>query len=246
MSLIDLFSPSFLMYLGIMILIVSVLVVYFESKSREQNHKIASMFSIVSTLAEDMNQMKFAVGHMANQSFSGGNGPTLEENIRPFSMQDDGQLIEVSDDEDDDEVSDDEISCDDEVSDDESSCDDEVSDDEISCDDDIEHDVSVKVFKIGEEISLNKKEEEKLENIIKNSSLKIEELVEETPLEESLNEIQVMKKININLDENENEESVDYKKFSLQKLKTLVIDKGLVTDSSKLKKPELLKLLGIE
>jgi hypothetical protein len=228
------------MYLGIMILIVSVLVVYFESKSREQNHKIASMFSIVSTLAEDMNQMKFAVGHMTNQSLSGGNGPTLEENIRPFSMQDDGQLIEVSDD---DSSSDDD---DPEEDDDDSSCDEDEVDESSSDDDNNEHDVSVKVFKIGEEITLNNKEEDNLENIIENSALEIEEIVEETPLEESVNEIQVMKIININLDENESEESVDYKKFSLQKLKTLVIDKGLVTDSSKLKKPELLKLLGIE
>ena len=50
-SLTDLFSLPFLMFLGILVLVVALVVVYFESKFREQNHKIASMFSIVSTLA---------------------------------------------------------------------------------------------------------------------------------------------------------------------------------------------------
>ena len=41
-------------------------------------------------------------------------------------------------------------------------------------------------------------------------------------------------------------EPVDYKKLSLQKLKSIVTEKGLAIDTSKLKKLELLKLLGIE
>jgi cell division protein FtsL len=51
-SLADLFNPTFLMFLGILVLVVALLVVYFESKMRDQNHKIASMLSLVSTLAE--------------------------------------------------------------------------------------------------------------------------------------------------------------------------------------------------
>ena len=42
------------------------------------------------------------------------------------------------------------------------------------------------------------------------------------------------------------EESTEYKKLSLQKLKSIVTEKGLATDTSKLKKPDLLKLLGVE
>ena len=58
-----------------------------------------------------------------------------------------------------------------------------------------------------------------------------------------------LKSINIsNLEEqvekkNKNIEVIDYKKLSLNKLKSIVLEKGLVTDSSKLKKHELLKLL---
>ena len=79
-----------------------------------------------------------------------------------------------------------------------------------------------------------------------------------------------MKKININVstneneNENENEEEIeiesedvsdiniknvevlDYKKLSLNKLRSIVTEKGVVTDASKLKKHELLKLLEVE
>ena len=229
------------MYLGIMVLVIAVLVVYFESKSREQNHKIASMFSIVSTLAEDMNQMKFAVGHIANQGFS---GPTLEETTRPFTMQAGGQLIEVSDDEYDDED-------DDSVNDDESDSDsesDSVSDSESDSDD--EEPAEVKVLKISNEQEFDEQEADELDDSSSSSDENVfdAELVEEEPTLESevVESVSGMKTISIDLEDNESEESVDYKKLSLQKLKSVVVEKGLVVDASKLKKPELLKLLGIE
>ena len=37
--------------------------------------------------------------------------------------------------------------------------------------------------------------------------------------------------------------NIDYKKMSLNKLREIVVEKGLVQESSKLKKNELLKLL---
>jgi hypothetical protein len=55
-----------------------------------------------------------------------------------------------------------------------------------------------------------------------------------------------LKAINISTLEDKNVEVIDYKKLSLNKLKSVVLDKGLATDTSKLKKSELLKLLGIE
>jgi hypothetical protein len=55
------------------------------------------------------------------------------------------------------------------------------------------------------------------------------------------------KTISINLGE-EQEDSIDYKKLQLAKLRSIVVEKGLTNNSeaSKLKKPELLKLLGAE
>ena len=64
-SLADLFNPTVLMFLGILVLVVALLVVYFESKMRDQNHKIASMLSLVSTLAEDMNGVKMGLNQLA-------------------------------------------------------------------------------------------------------------------------------------------------------------------------------------
>jgi len=101
MSLVDLFNPSFLMFLGILALLVALLVVYFESKSREQNHKISSMFSIVSTLAEDLNNVKLGMNQIVLNGFNGGSS-SLEENKRFFNNES-IKLIDVSEDEDEDE-----------------------------------------------------------------------------------------------------------------------------------------------
>ena len=45
-----------------------------------------------------------------------------------------------------------------------------------------------------------------------------------------------------------NEDSIEYKKLQLPKLRSIVVEKGLTTnlEASKLKKPEILKLLGAE
>ena len=60
-SLTDLFNPTFLMFLGILVLVVALLVVYFETKFREQNHKISYMLSHVSYLAEEVNGYKMFI-----------------------------------------------------------------------------------------------------------------------------------------------------------------------------------------
>ena len=58
------------------------------------------------------------------------------------------------------------------------------------------------------------------------------------------------KTISINLGDDHHifEENIDYKKLQLPKLRSIAVEKGIVsnTEASKLKKPELLKLLGVE
>jgi hypothetical protein len=97
----DLFNPTFLMFLGILVLVVALVVVYFESKLREQNHKTASMFSIVSTLAEDANGMKMGLNQLMNfNNVIGGSAPEnfiqqpLENSKSLY--QENTKLIEVS------------------------------------------------------------------------------------------------------------------------------------------------------
>lgn len=104
-SLADLFNPTFFIILGIVTLFIALLVVYFESKIRDQNHKIASMLSLVSTLAEDMNDVKMGLNHLAVTSANGGGEQsiphTMSQDLGLVEEEENSQhLIEVSDDED--------------------------------------------------------------------------------------------------------------------------------------------------
>ena len=258
-SLADLFNPTFLMFLGVLVLVVALMVVYFESKMRDQNHKIASMLSLVSTLAEDMNGVKMGLNQLAVTRM-GGSFPQnfeqpLEKSRVPFNQE--TKLIEVSDGEDDEEEDDDDY--DDDI-------DEEIDTDES--DDESNHDV-VKVFKIdmnsqnqyedslsGNNLELDDLDEEldelddelsEVQSLSSKSSKlsnKLEETVYGETLQEPLN-ISDLKTISINL-EDPHPDSLDYKKLSLPKLRSIVSEKGLATDASKLKKNELLKLLGSE
>ena len=124
-ALSELFTPTFLMFLGILLLVVAVVVVYFESKMRDQNHKIASMLSLVSTLAEDMNGVKMGLNQVAMHQMGGqqmgqmnqmgqmgqSNGSALqshplENSNKSLYLQETNNLIAVSDDDDSDEDTD--------------------------------------------------------------------------------------------------------------------------------------------
>ncbi len=274
----DLFNPTFFMFLGILILVVALVVVYFESKSREQNHKIASMLSLVSTLAEDMNGVKMGLHHLSVNRVGGNNlprfpqqaQPSLEEsNMQLFQNKDDN-LIPVSDDEsmsdsigdDSDEDSDDEESEDD--SDEEESDDDNnhtnikiltlnmptpsVEGDDFEEIDDMEDlgGIDEDITETNSQSSMGSRASPK--NVLEMLSTRAAE--NSTSVEElDASHINIsatdLKTININLDEI-HADSVDYKKLPLPKLRSIVTDKGLVDDASKLKKQELLKLLEDE
>ena len=264
-SLADLFSPTFLMFLGILVLVVALLVVYFESKMRDQNHKIASMLSLVSTLAEDMNGVKMGLNQLAvtrmGESFPQNFEQPLENSRVPYKQE--TKLIEVSDGEDDDDDDEEEEEEEDDYDDD---CEDIDGDDIDSEDDESKHDV-VKVLKMN--ITADD-----FENLSENNKLELDDLDDLDELDDELSEVQSLsskssklsdkleetvygktfqeplnssdlKTISINLEE-PHPDSLDYKKLSLPKLRSIVSDKGLASDASKLKKNELLKLLGAE
>jgi hypothetical protein len=273
-SLADLFNPTFLMFLGILVLVIALLVVYFESKMREQNHKIASMLSLVSTLAEDMNGIKMGLNHL---TIRGGHNPniSIKDNL---GISDTNKLIEVSDDDSsDEEVSDDEeVSVDEEESDDEE----ELVDEETELDEVSEDEDEIKVIKLQvsnedvEDINSSYEEADNLEfdgaedldefNISDDIPEIADDYVEEIldlkydeKLGENIKPLEVeepkihstsdSKTISINLGD-DLEQTIDYKKLQLPKLRSIVVEKGLAgnSDVSKLKKPELLKLLGAE
>ena len=275
----DLFNPTFFMFLGILILVVALVVVYFESKSREQNHKIASMLSLVSTLAEDMNGVKMGLHHLSVNRVGGANlprfpqqaQPSLEESNMQLFQNNDDNLIPVSDDESIDEESDD--------SDEEDSDDEDTDDDEEDDDDDNNH-TNIKILTLN--MTTQSAEEDDFEDIddledlggidedmehltdtnsqsskeSQSSKKNVLEMLSMRAAENSTSVEQLdgshinisatdLKTININLDEI-HADSVDYKKLPLPKLRSIVTDKGLTDDASKLKKQELLKLLEID
>ena len=263
-SIADLFSPTFLIFLGILILVACLLVVYFENKAREQNHRIASMLSLVSTLAEDVNGIKFGLNHLAVNYIGG--GQPLEQNIETNNFLNQENLIPVSDDEEDDEGDDDDDFEEDDNSnttDDENSVllldDDnnmELIENELDSDSDDEYgDKSeVKVLKINisnevnndiTELDLQSDHDlhELDDNIEESHTLNTEEEI--TLSDENGFDISNLKTINIHLEESKND-AADYKKLSIQKLRSIVAEKGLAGDTSKLKKHDLFKLLGLE
>ena len=266
-SLADLFNPTFLMFLGILVLVVALLVVYFESKMRDQNHKIASMLSLVSTLAEDMNGVKMGLNHLAirgGQMFQQPNIPS-EENLGNLQQN---NLIEVSDDEESEDEDDDNLEVEESEEIDDNDDLESVEDDSDNDSEDSNNDIKVVKLQVSNE---DMNEIDELNDEVNNLDFEHEELdgdfdtevnnqyveevldlkYEEKTLEEpNMPSLSDLKTISINLGEEQqhNEDNIDYKKLQLAKLRSIVVEKGLTSNSeaSKLKKPELLKLLGAE
>jgi hypothetical protein len=266
-SLADFFNPTFLMFLGILVLVVAVLVLYYESKIRDQNHKIASMLSLVSTLAEDMNGVKMGLNHLAiRTSYIVPSGGNLE--INPIIQHNDN-LIEVSDDED--EEDEDEEDDDSEEDDEEEYDEDEDEDDNESIHTEQSNDSNnnIKIFKLNisqddseSEDNLDLDEttdldgdfepvdevphvtDEYVEEVL---DLKYDEIKEDVQLIPSSSDLKTIS-INLGDEPNINETSIDYRKLQIPKLRSIVVEKNLASnsDATKLKKPELLKLLGVE
>ena len=329
-SLIDIFNPSFLIFLGIMVLVVALLVVYFESKMREQNHKISSMLSLVSAMAEEVNIIRSnasisSVGgssHLNKIPFEFNPQIDISENVEDnkslIFSENKRELIAVSDDDD---------SASESVSESDSDDNESDSDDESSVDSNfielLQNNQTIQIHDEAHDIKILKIDIEKFDKDIAcvteelnecndiydledvndvfsdsdneiedinmlseelnnnahslpgNNLIIIDGLSEVDGLNEidgvnDLNEIDGVNDLNeldnnitisqelpsdldfksINISDLEeiknNNENVDYKKLSLNKLRSVVLEKNLTSDSSKLKKQELLKLLGAE
>jgi hypothetical protein len=298
-SLTDLFNPQFLMFLGILLLAVALLVLYFESKFRDQNHKISSMLSLVSSLAEELNSNKMMVNHLTMlgaSNLQGGMAHSREKNT--LDLIPNSELIDVSDDEDaddDEDEDDDDDDCEDEDEDEDAASDSTDSDNEKTNDFNLaENDViqigesfDVKILKINISEYNENINDEDIENDLDSNAGNLDDLddldelagsdsassksvVGETNTEEFLSldcnnvdelenlgfnnepftedkiSLFDLKSINMSSLEEESKESIDFKKLSIPKLRSIVSERGLSIDVSKLKKNELLKLLEVE
>jgi hypothetical protein len=258
MVLSEILSTSFLFSIAIIIILVGGLFAYFNHRICAQNHKISSMLGLVSTMAEEMQYFRSKISgktseqckmsdvdaiHFAPQ-FLGGNSDS------------DINLIEVSDGEDDidSEIEDDSDSEDEEDSDSDDGEDSDDGDSEIDDSDSDDDDNKIKSISIdlGKEIDLNIGDE------IENDNLDINHNTKTINLSEDISSFDITSKTLENIDNIDNiddisidlnvsvQNKLDYKKMSLNKLRDVVTQKGLVVDASKLKKNDILKMLGDE
>ena len=101
----ELTSPAILLCLGMIVVVAALLVVYFESRLREQNHRLKTMLSLITTLAEDTNSLK----HKQVKSFYTDETSLEDERIEvsdgedPDDEEDDSEIVDLDDLEDDSE-----------------------------------------------------------------------------------------------------------------------------------------------
>jgi hypothetical protein len=259
MALSDILTVPFLISLGITLLLVGVVGFFFVQRLQEQNHKITSMFGLVTTMAEEMN---FIRGRLQMMSYQ---GPMTQQSGQNFENQElfEENLIPVSDDENDDEELDDDDDDDEDEDDDDDDEDDEENEEPMVIE--LSHDPNggVKVINFAdllnsvEELEENDNNSEELGDLDELDD--VEDLEEDNDDSEqngsddselkqlNTSDLEFIKSIDIsNLEESGDKNNIDYKKMSLNKLKEIAVAKGLVTENSKATKNAILKLLGSE
>ena len=255
MALADaLFTPSILITLAICLILVSALGLFFIQKLNQQNHKINTMFDLVNTLAQEISVLKSRTPIM----MSGG-----EQNMYSTAYKQEAPMNDAEDVENDPNnihtiqminVSDDGESDGDDESDGQS---DGESDGDGESD---TNDADYESGDDGDDSDDSESESESHEENAGKPTLHLEEMSEVNPdlleVNSSIDIGILHTAITDELEDSESEENahqvknldivLDYKKASLIKLREIVVNKGLVSDSSKMKKSELLKLLEVE
>jgi hypothetical protein len=240
MGLFDIFSTSFLITIAITMLALCLMFLYFSQKLSEQDHKISSMVDLVTTMAQEIHLLK-NTSHTNEVHYPS----DLTNNVAPTLVTKHNELIEVSDD-DESLVS---ASLDSDSNASLASLEDELDDSDSELDD--ESLASLEESELNDVNSLNIDEDEHVElehlediDYIQNVNNNVEEDKdkEEEVKEQSLGDLSDLKTISMS---DSNNHDTDYKKMSVDKLRHVVVEKGLVVDASKLKKKDLLKLLGL-
>jgi hypothetical protein len=250
MVLSEILSTSFLFSIAIIIILVGGLFAYFNHRFSEQNHKISSMLALVSTMAEEMQFFRSKLRNNTQEKcndaihivpqFLGGNMNSEDSNLIEVSDDEgnDDSDSEVDEDEDSDSESDSEID-EDSDSDADSDSDENIKNISIDLGNEIDIDLDIdlsnrntKTINLSEDITSFDIPSNTLENIDLQS-------IELTNSSNDDND-------NDNDNDNTNKNKVEYKKMSLNKLREIIVEKGLVVDATKLKKNDILKILGDE
>lgn len=212
----ELFQPGMLILLGIIIITFSILVIYIQYIVQEQNHKLKQMVSLISSLAEELNNVK---NENKWSSFIQPN------NIEKVDYQEDeNELISVSTEEED-------SFSEEEDQDDSSTEEDDSSEEENDC---IANGSFVEYSSFPEEVenSIEK------EFILENNDINIEYSFH--PEDKSIDLINPMK-----LEEPTDITESNYENMNLTELRKRVVSKQLclMNHAKKLKKEQLIELL---
>jgi len=235
----------FFLSLAITFVLIIMLVYHFKGRLVTLEEKYQSVYEIMTSMVKEMRTISGTVANISQspsqiirENIEPNNGLFPPELLRmfqsgPMFMSQRGSQFENF--EEDDYDSDDETNVQKIV----------VSDNELDEDDEdgiTEEDIkviSVNISEINNPISLDELDID--ENIVEDLDLDEEEEYE-TPSIENLEEEQQN-----NIEENDKpdnkEEPIDYKKMDISYLRTLVINRGITTDTKKMKKNDLIKLL---
>jgi hypothetical protein len=232
MLLSDIFSIPFLICLAICILLIGCSSIYFYQRIMQQDHKISSMVSLISSLTEE------EIVKPSSTTGTGNNpvGGNITIDFNPIKNR-----IQVSDDDSSDGES--------ESGESESG----ESDGESDNDSVLEYSTSSSKCEILSEIEelndMNAEEPEEPEELTLSDETIADELITEQRLDttksihlESI-DFSIFKTINVVGEEPDDD--TNYKKMPISKLREIAQSHGH-GDTSKLKKNELLKLLGVE
>ena len=245
----NLFSSSFLFNIAIFILIGCILA-YVNYKMTEQDHKLNSMIGLISTMAEEMHFFRSKLHNNNNNTMN--NLPATDKFQFASQMLGGSELIEVSDNEYEDDE--DEEEGDDDEEDEEDDDDEEGDDDDEEGDDDDEM-IELSLENLSEELENSDIVDLECINndFEQNKSIKTIHLEQTFDLEETnlmtLNDNEIKEDNsflkNVNMSDLDEDSKTDYKKMSVNKLREIAVNKGF-TDASKLKKNDILKMLGEE
>ena len=257
MSITELFGSPFLLIVVFASIVFTVVFVYINYKMAEQDHKISSMLALISTMAQELDFFRNKIATKMNGDLMGGS-INISHNHTPFATN---KLIEVSDEDEEDEEDESEDM-------DESYSSDEEEDG--SLDEDYTEHVKTLNIQLGDDhspelinISETHKELEDSEDdddfsqddIVSLNSNDIQEVSQDVSqditrtihLEEKIvnnTDLHFLKSLHINNgEENDVSSTTDYKKLSIQKLRSIALEKGISTDVSKMKKNEIVNLL---
>jgi hypothetical protein len=232
----------YITFLGFTLLLIIGITIFLIRRMNNQNQKFSSIIGVVTTMADELNKIK---------SFISNGFTSKPSDVKEIHLQ--NNLIHVSEDEDEEEEEDDDDE--DENDDDEEDEDDDDEDDDDEDDDVIKDNIiinekidDIKYIQIDAKEDFNSIDISNEENIIVQGSVK-EEIPQEVTIQEDTIQEDTIQEDTIQEDTisaDTIQEKIDYKKLTLQKLRSIVSKKRLVDDSSKMKKNELLQLLEKE